>query len=42
VLAWLAARGHEVKGLDTTRASLEDVFLMLTGHQLRDAAAEAG
>jgi ABC-2 type transport system ATP-binding protein len=36
VLSWLASRGHAVTRLDTTRANLEDVFLTLTGRQLRD------
>ena len=36
VLAWLAAHGHAVRHLDTAQANLEDVFLALTGRQLRD------
>jgi ABC-2 type transport system ATP-binding protein len=36
VLALLAARGVAVRGLATARATLEDVFLALTGRQLRD------
>ena len=36
VLAWLAGQGREVAHLATTRANLEDVFLALTGRQLRD------
>jgi len=36
VLAWLAGRGHEVSHLASNRANLEDVFLALTGRQLRD------
>jgi ABC-2 type transport system ATP-binding protein len=36
VLAGLAARGVAVRGLATARATLEDVFLQLTGRQLRD------
>jgi ABC-2 type transport system ATP-binding protein len=36
VLAWLAERGHKISQLDTSRANLEDVFLALTGRQLRD------
>jgi ABC-2 type transport system ATP-binding protein len=36
VLAHLAARGHAVSQLASARASLEDVFLALTGRQLRD------
>jgi hypothetical protein len=35
VLAWLAARGIAVRS-DAPEASLEDVFLHLTGHGLRD------
>jgi ABC-2 type transport system ATP-binding protein len=35
VLGWLAARGLAVRG-SATGASLEDVFLHLTGRQLRD------
>ena len=36
VLAWLAAHGHPVRRLSSGRANLEDVFLSLTGRQLRD------
>jgi len=36
VLAALAAAGCRVKALQSSRASLEDVFLGLTGKQLRD------
>jgi ABC-2 type transport system ATP-binding protein len=36
VLAALAIRGVKVRGLATARATLEDVFLQLTGRQLRD------
>ncbi len=36
VLAWLAARGHAIRGISSSRATLEDVFLSLTGRQLRD------
>jgi ABC-2 type transport system ATP-binding protein len=36
VLAALAARGVGVRGLATARATLEDVFLQLTGRALRD------
>jgi ABC-2 type transport system ATP-binding protein len=36
VLAWLAGHGHEVGHLASNRANLEDVFLALTGRQLRD------
>jgi ABC-2 type transport system ATP-binding protein len=36
LLAWLAARGHAVHRISSGRADLEDVFLSLTGRQLRD------
>ncbi|HEY1131564.1 MAG TPA: ABC transporter ATP-binding protein [Roseateles sp.] len=36
LLAALAARGIQVRGLASARATLEDVFLQLTGRQLRD------
>lgn len=36
VLAALAERGIQVRGIATARATLEDVFLALTGRQLRD------
>ena len=36
VLSWLAAHGHTVRRLSSGRANLEDVFLSLTGRQLRD------
>ncbi len=36
VLAWLAAHGHRVRHLASSQATLEDVFLALTGRQLRD------
>jgi ABC-2 type transport system ATP-binding protein len=36
VLAALAERGIRVRGLASARATLEDVFLALTGRQLRD------
>jgi ABC-2 type transport system ATP-binding protein len=36
VLAWLAARGHTVRRFASGRATLESVFLALTGRQLRD------
>ncbi|MGQ3051808.1 MAG: ATP-binding cassette domain-containing protein [Roseateles sp.] len=36
VLAALAERGVKVRGLATARATLEDVFLQLTGRALRD------
>ena len=37
VLAWLAAHGHTVNRISSGRASLETLFLTLTGRQLRDA-----
>jgi ABC-2 type transport system ATP-binding protein len=36
VLGWLATHGHAVSHLASNRANLEDVFLALTGRQLRD------
>jgi ABC-2 type transport system ATP-binding protein len=36
LLGWLAARGHAVHRISSGRADLEDVFLALTGRQLRD------
>ena len=36
LLTWLAARGHAVHRISSGRAGLEDVFLSLTGRQLRD------
>ncbi len=36
VLAWLAEHGHRVQHLSSSRATLENVFLALTGRQLRD------
>ena len=36
VLGWLDAQGHAVSHLASDRANLEDVFLALTGRQLRD------
>jgi len=35
-LSWLAGRGHTVRGVASSQAGLEDVFLALTGRQLRD------
>jgi len=35
-LQWLSAHGHAVAQVQSGRASLEDVFLALTGRQLRD------
>lgn len=37
VLAWLAAHGHRFHHLSSERATLEAVFLTLTGRSLRDA-----
>ena len=36
VLTWLAARGHAIRRITSAEANLEDVFLSLTGRQLRD------
>ena len=36
ILEWLAARGHGFNHLESERASLEAVFLTLTGRSLRD------
>lgn len=36
ILEWLAARGHAFDHLESERASLETVFLTLTGRSLRD------
>jgi ABC-type multidrug transport system ATPase subunit len=36
LLSWLAARGHAVHRISSGRADLEDIFLSLTGRQLRD------
>jgi ABC-2 type transport system ATP-binding protein len=36
ILDWFAVQGHRVGGIRSGRATLEDVFLALTGHQLRD------
>ena len=36
VLAWLAAQGHGLRQVASDRAGLEDVFMALTGRQLRD------
>ncbi|MEP7138080.1 MAG: ABC transporter ATP-binding protein [Caldimonas sp.] len=36
LLLWLAARGTKVQRIASGRADLEDVFLSLTGRQLRD------
>jgi ABC-2 type transport system ATP-binding protein len=36
VLAWLAQRGHHISRVSSGRATLETLFLTLTGRQLRD------
>ena len=36
VMTWLAARGHPIRRVTSSQANLEDVFLGLTGRQLRD------
>jgi ABC-2 type transport system ATP-binding protein len=36
LLTWLAGHGHKVHRISSGRADLEDVFLSLTGRQLRD------
>ena len=36
VLVWLASQGHDIRRIASARANLEDVFLSLTGRQLRD------
>jgi ABC-2 type transport system ATP-binding protein len=36
VLTWLAARDHAIRRIASAEADLEDVFLSLTGRQLRD------
>jgi ABC-2 type transport system ATP-binding protein len=36
VLTWLASHGHRVHRIDSGQATLEDVFLALTGRKLRD------
>jgi len=36
VLGWLTAHGHSCRHIASERASLESVFLMLTGRSLRD------
>ena len=36
LLQWLSAQGHAVHHIASERANLEDVFLSLTGRQLRD------
>ena len=36
LLSWLAARGHSIRRVSSGRATLESVFLALTGRQLRD------
>jgi ABC-2 type transport system ATP-binding protein len=39
VLSWLQQGGHELASLSTRHASLEDVFVTLTGRHLRDGEA---
>jgi ABC-2 type transport system ATP-binding protein len=41
LLARLREGGHELASLTTRHASLEDVFVTLTGRHLRDGAAAA-
>ncbi len=36
VMTWLSARGHAIRRVTSSQANLEDVFLSLTGRQLRD------
>jgi ABC-2 type transport system ATP-binding protein len=36
VITWLAAQGHQIRSIRSGRASLEQLFLSLTGRQLRD------
>lgn len=36
IIAALSSAGHQVRDLDLTDPSLDDVFLTLTGRQLRD------
>jgi ABC-2 type transport system ATP-binding protein len=36
LLAWLAAHGHTARTINSTEVGLEDIFLALTGRQLRD------
>jgi len=38
VLAWCSSHGLAIRHLNSVRANLEDVFLALTGRQLRDHA----
>ncbi len=38
VLAWCSAQGLAIRHINSVRANLEDVFLALTGRQLRDHA----
>jgi ABC-2 type transport system ATP-binding protein len=42
LLNYLRARGHELARLTTRHASLEDVFVTLTGRHLRDSDERAG
>jgi hypothetical protein len=36
LLTWSEARGVDVRGLEVVPGTLEDVFLQLTGRELRD------
>ncbi|MEP6942188.1 MAG: ABC transporter ATP-binding protein [Betaproteobacteria bacterium] len=36
LLSWLATEGHRVRSITSGRATLENVFLALTGRQMRD------
>jgi ABC-2 type transport system ATP-binding protein len=36
VMTWLASRGHAIRRVSSSEANLEEVFLSLTGRQLRD------
>ncbi|CAG0972141.1 Linearmycin resistance ATP-binding protein LnrL [Burkholderiales bacterium] len=36
ILAWFSENGYRIGGIRSLRPTLEDVFLALTGHQLRD------
>jgi ABC-2 type transport system ATP-binding protein len=41
LLEWLRQEGHRLAGLSTRHASLEDVFVTLTGRHLRDGEARS-
>ena len=36
ILAWFSENGYRIGGIRSLRPTLEDVFLALTGQQLRD------